>query len=204
MTRIFCCSLAAIALALTTGCRAVPSHTDPPQPHSLSTNAPSASGTNAISEERQWYSVVLRPPPDFKPIHFYEKINPVWWLQNRDEPHPPAWFEPGGKHREFKWWLRNPIHNLSFYVIGVVDKTTVRSGRFPLKASVYGHWNVAVSRRRILYLPYVSYSNRHGFNFYFGWRPHGNFGIKLNHEKPEAPKTKPAKVPEDKPPPASP
>jgi len=32
-------------------------------------------------------------------------------------------------------------------------------------------------------LPFLSY-HRNRFNFYFGWRERGNFGIKLNFPKP--------------------
>lgn len=180
------------------GCRSVPDHSTSTKPAVVSTNSAGAT-TNSVSEPRQWYSVVVKPAPNLRPIHFYERINPVWWLQNRDEPHPPDWFAPNSKHREFKWWVRNPIHNFSFYVVGITDRTFVRSGRFPEKVLVPGHWNIAVSRYKFIYLPYVSFSSKHGFNFYFGWRHHGNFGIKLNHETPRPPKPKPEQAPEQKP-----
>ena len=40
-----------------------------------------------------------------------------------------------------------------------------------------------MARRELVLLPFLSYQ-RGGFNFYFGWRERGNFGIKLNYSQP--------------------
>ena len=48
-----------------------------------------------------------------------------------------------------------------------------------------GGWDFAVARRKLVLLPFISYQ-RGSFNFYFGWREHGNFGIKLNVSAPPA------------------
>lgn len=113
-------------------------------------------------------------------IHFYNKINPLWWFGNADQPHAPAWYRPDASFRDFAWHCRNPLANFSNYVIGIGDKQSVRSGRYPTQISKPGGgWNFAVSQRHILYLPFIDY--KHGrFEFYFGWRERGNFGIKLN------------------------
>ena len=117
-------------------------------------------------------------------IHFYDKLNPVWWVENSDDPVPPEWYKPDDRHRTMKWHFRNPFHNFSFYVIGVADKEFVRSSKYPGKNSKpSGGWDFAMARRRIVLLPFISYQ-RGGFNFYFGWRERGNFGIKLNYSKP--------------------
>lgn len=114
------------------------------------------------------------------PIHFYNKINPVWWFGNADEPHAPAWYRPDRCCRDFLWHLRNPFSNFSNYVIGVADKQTVRYGFYPDEnGNPNGGWNFAVTRRRIVYLPFVDYKHDR-FEFYFGWRERGNFGAKLN------------------------
>ena len=148
------------------------------QPKPPATN--SVAGTNAASLDGKWHSVIRRPSPKLPKIHWYNKLNPIWWFKNADEPKPPAWFRPGEKRRQFKWFLRNPFHNLTHYVIGIADKKYVRSGRYPEKVSnPNGGWNFAIARRGIVFLPYLSY-RRGKFEFYFGWRVLGNFGIKIN------------------------
>lgn len=140
----------------------------------------SATVTNAISPCVHWHTVTVKPGPNIPKIHFYNKFNPVWWFKNSDEPTPPAWYRPGERHRKFKWSFRNPIHNLDFYVIGVADKNFSRSGRFPEKNSdPRGGWDFEAARYKFIWLPFVSY-HRPKFDFYFGWRNHGNFGIKIN------------------------
>lgn len=139
-------------------------------------------GTNLASRkpEPKWHSVVVTPKANLPPIRWYDKINPIWWLGNVEEPIPPAWYEPTNSLRKLKWYCRNPFTNLSNFVIGVADKETVRSGRYPTEVgNPNGGWNVAVTRRRLVYLPFVDYKNRR-LEFYFGWRERGNFGIKLN------------------------
>jgi hypothetical protein len=137
----------------------------------------------------RWHTIKVTPRPDLPKIHFYDKLNPVWWFGNADEPVAPTWYLPDDPHRETKWNFRNPFHNFNFYVIGVADKTFYRSGRYPKRNSnPNGGWNFAVTRRRAVLLPFASY-DRSWCIFYFGWRERGNFGIKLNF--PDKPKPKP-------------
>jgi len=133
----------------------------------------------------RWHSIHVEPKKNLPEIHFYNKLNPVWWLRNADDPVPPDWYLPDDKHRTAKWRLRNPLHNFNFYVIGVADKKIVRSGRYPKQNSnPHGGWNFTVTRRIAVLLPFVSY-DRSWISFYFGWREHGAFGVKLNfHRKP--------------------
>jgi len=145
----------------------------------------------------KWHSLQMFPSPKLPAIHIWQKFDPVWWFENSDEPVPPAWYLPDDKHRITKWHLRNPFHNLDFYVLGVADKKSVRSGRYPdLIANPHGGWNFSVTRRRLILLPFVDY-HRGGFEFYFGWRTHGNFGIKFTFSS-----TNESRKP--KPPPAAP
>ena len=134
----------------------------------------------------KWHTVAMPREANVPVIHWYNKINPVWWVGNAEEPVPPAWYEPSNSLRTVKWYFRNPFTNLSYYVIGVADKDTVRSGRYPTQVgNPKGGWNFAVTRRRILYLPFMDYKNRR-MEFYFGWRERGNFGIKMVfHSPPE-------------------
>jgi len=162
------------AALLSAGCQLIP-------PISAATQKnPASVSTNAAELDGKWHSVEISPSPDLPKIHTWQKFNPVWWLENDDDPVPPAWYLPDDPHRATKWRFRNPFHNFNFYVIGVADKKIVRSGRYPEKISnPNGGWNFAVSRRKIILLPFISYQ-RGKFEFYFGWRTRGNFGIKFN------------------------
>lgn len=151
------------------------------------TNAPAA--TNSVTNSVRWHTFKQMPRTDLPKIHFYDKLNPVWWFKNQDNPEPPDWYKPDDKHRKLKWSFRNPMHNFNFYVIGVADKKFSRSGRFPDRNSdPRGGWDFEFSRYKFLWFPFVSY-HRRKFDFYFGWRERGNFGIKFNIN-PKRPKPK--------------
>ena len=120
-----------------------------------------------------------------------QKWNPIWWLGNADDPEPPDWYRPGSAGRRWLWQLRNPLHNFTFYVIGIADKCFTRTGKFP--DAVFapdGGWNWAVTKHKWVRLPFVSY-NGHWGRFYLGWRERGNFGFKVNFGKLPAPYPKP-------------
>jgi hypothetical protein len=157
--------LLAVSMALAAGCCSVAAKTSP---------------SDSAGSKPRWHGVVMMPRTNLPPIHFYNKLNPIWWFGNVDEPHAPPWYRPNGSCRDFMWYMRNPFENFSNYVIGVADKKTMRYGVYPeFNGNPKGGWNFAVTRRRIVYLPFIDYK-RHRFEFYFGWREHGNFGIKLN------------------------
>lgn len=152
-----------------------------------------------------WHGVLMPVRTNLPSIHFYDKINPIWWFGNADEPKAPPWYRPGKPLRNVQWYIRNPFANFANYVIGVGDKETTRYGRYPTKiGNPNGGWNVAWTRYGILFLPFVDYKHSykvkegelpgsHGaFEFYFGWRERGNFGIKLNFDQkpPRPPKVK--------------
>src|SRR5947199_1252915 len=144
------------------------------------TNALSATNPLSSCAKAKWRTITVEPRKDLSKIHFYDKLNPVWWLKNRDDPKPPDWYRPNDMHRRLKWSFRNPLHNFHFYVVGVADKKFSRSGRYPEEnANPHGGWDFEAARYKFLWLPFVSY-HREKFDFYFGWRNHGNFGIKVN------------------------
>jgi hypothetical protein len=133
----------------------------------------------------------MTPSPKLPRISTWNKFNPVWWVQNADDPIPPDWYRPDETRRTMKWRFRNPFHNLTFYVIGIADKTHVRYGRYPEKiANPNSGWNFAIARRRIAFLPFLSY-HRGKFDFYLGWRPRGNLGAKINFNAVRPPRSKP-------------
>lgn len=109
-----------------------------------------------------------------------KKINPLWWLKNEDDPVPPDWYMAGSSQRKRNtWWLmRNPLHNFTFYVIGMADKPFTSSGKYPDDVfNPKGGWNWSVRRYKWISLPFVSYKGK--VKFYAGWRERGNIGFKL-------------------------
>jgi len=132
----------------------------------------------------RWHSVKLTPKADRPLTRPRDKFNPVWWFKNSDQPEPPESYKPNDKRRALKWALRNPLHNFTFYVIGVADRAVVRSGLYPEdNFDPNGGWNVASTRYKWLRLPFVSWCRGpKGFHFYCGWRSSGNFGFKFNFE----------------------
>jgi hypothetical protein len=135
------------------------------------------------SVTNHWQTVIVTPKPGLPKTHFYNKVNPVWWFGNIDDPAPPVWYRPDSHHRDFLWHLRNPFHNFDHYVIGIADKKIKRTSRISEGASESrSHWDFAVARRKLAMLPFVSYQ-----------RERGNFGIKLNF--PKLPKESPRSNP---------
>ena len=123
-------------------------------------------------------------PNQYVPFPTCRKLSPRFWIGNADDPAPPDWYRPDDSGREWKWHLRNPFHNLTFYVIGIADTEFTRVG--PSPENVFapdGGWNWAISRASVLPLPFVSFQ-RNQFKFYLGWRERGNFGIKLTGLRP--------------------
>jgi hypothetical protein len=121
-----------------------------------------------------------------------KKINPVWWLLNDDDPRPPRAYMPDKPSwwRQAAWWLRNPFHNLFFYVIGVADRDYTVVGEEPLRAvdwidarqhgiERHGFKYSVIHLRCGLRLPCVSYAGR-WVKWYVGWRWFGAFGAKFN------------------------
>lgn len=137
---------------------------------------------------------IARPAKILTPtIRTAQKWNPLWSFANADDPSPPEWFRPGSPNRRMLWQMRNPLHNFTHYVIGVTDKDTTRTGKYP--AHVFapdGGWNWAVTRSRWVPLPFISFEGKRS-RFYLGWRESGNFGGKLNfnhRSKPPSPTAK--------------
>lgn len=108
-----------------------------------------------------------------------QKLNPVFWFGNMDDPVPPPSYRTNDPRRVRRWYWRNSCHNFTFYVMGIADKEFTRTGRCPhLVFCREGGWNWAVCRYKCVRLPFISYQ-RGSFKFYIGWRERGNFGLKL-------------------------
>jgi len=150
----------------------------------LEERAGEARSFSSTNSHPHWHSVRIEPSLDHPEIRTRDKFNPIWWFKNADDPIPPEWYRPHDKHRLMKWGFRNPLHNFTFYVVGVADKSVVRSGRYPAdNFSPKGGWNLAVTRHKWLYLPFASWCHgQKGFHYYCGWRSSGNFGFKCDVE----------------------
>ncbi len=118
----------------------------------------------------------------------WKKLNPIYWFGNDDNPEPEAWYRPDSRWRKVLWYFRNPLHNFTFYVIGVADRTDrSRIGNYP--ASVFHPdgkgwvkcWTL-LAKPKWLKLPFISYIGPK-VKWYFGWRERGNFGLKLTRNK---------------------
>lgn len=102
--------------------------------------------------------------------------------------------DPNDDTKARKWWVRNPLHNFCFYVIGSADKvndeiTLFRASQNGLSAFTYKPVGdtVFADKASSLFLglhgkkPFFSLrigSRRRSFDFYLGWRERGNFGFK--------------------------
>ena len=126
-------------------------------------------------------------------ISIWKKLNPIWaFFGNEDDGmmgdprwQAPAWLGATIQQtpfwRMFWWWLRNPAHNFTHYVIGVADREHTYVGP---DMDSQGFINAYVQYKSIR-LPFLAY-NRNGFFSYIGWRPSGGFGIKCIYRKPKA------------------
>ena len=87
------------------------------------------------------------------------------------------------RHRVLKWHCRNPFHkNLRHRGCrqGICAERQIPGSEIP---GPHGGWDFAVAQRTLVLLPFISWQ-RGSFNFYCGWREHGNFGIKFNFSTP--------------------
>jgi len=112
-----------------------------------------------------------------------KKLNPIWWFLNDHDKKAPIDFRPGsyGILRELLWLLRNPLHNFTFFIIGISDKPFVIRGLFPSNVfNPNGGWKYHFVIYKKLKLPFISYCNK--VQFYIGWRERGNFGISLRRK----------------------
>jgi hypothetical protein len=84
--------------------------------------------------------------------------------------------------RNFYWFCRNPLGNFMGYVIGFQGTGYTVTGPAPVQLTT---WRDATPPRNgwkwsIIngWAPFISYNGI--VEFYFGWRPTGGFGLKLN------------------------
>jgi hypothetical protein len=163
------------------------------EPRAVGTKVAS-DATNELVLKGQWHAVTITPSPKLPKIHVYQKLNPVWWFKNIDDPQPPEWYRPDDKLRVTKWYFRNPMHNFTCYVVGLSDKKFERFGHYPERiANPHGGWNFGWVHRKLLWLPGISY-RRGKTDFYLGWRNFGNFGMKFNLREPNEQPSKAAGV----------
>src|SRR5882762_9122166 len=88
---------------------------------SIALDRSTESNRTADKPPTRWNSVSVVPGPNKPVIRKRDKANPLWWFRNADQPKPEASYRPDDKWRVLKWHIRNPLHNFTFYVIGVAD-----------------------------------------------------------------------------------
>lgn len=105
---------------------------------------------------------------------------------NDDDPKAPEWYQlewPEWR-RQFYWlFLRNPLHNLFSYTIGLGKRDYRAIGNYPKDVFAPKGWNRCLLWYKGIPFPFISYYNPDGFvkKFYIGWRPPGGgLGAKLN------------------------
>jgi len=81
-----------------------------------------------------------------------------------------------------KWWCRNPLHNFTFYTLGLVNRDLVCNCWPSLNVfNPSGGWLFMLTyldkRGAKLPRPFVSYIGP--IKFYIGWRLGNRFGVKL-------------------------
>ena len=121
-----------------------------------------------------------------------EKLNLYWMFIDNDDDGiygDDNW--RAGREKNLKlaweWYKRNPVHNLTWYVLGVADRERTVSGEYgnafhkPGGGFLYCWTDVSIGGIPVS-LPFVSYISPH-VKAYFGWRPSGAFGPKLNISK---------------------
>lgn len=119
-------------------------------------------------------------------VSFWKKLNPIWWFGNEDD----GWFGDdkwrNGRNKTLLlaliWFFRNPLHNFTFYVIGVADKP--RTFEYEKVWGKSDGFNLTFVKPlaglfKGLRLPMLSYVGKKR-GWYVGWRPYGSFGISLN------------------------
>lgn len=111
-------------------------------------------------------------------MNWNSKCNP---FGNFDDPYPPAdkWPDKPKRVRYLLWYFwRNPMHNFTFYWMGIADKSFASMGKYPYDVfSPIGGWNWAIRKHKWLRLPFISYLG--WCKFYIGWRERGNWGLKF-------------------------
>lgn len=115
--------------------------------------------------------------PSRRTIPPLKKLNPLWALLGNEDD---GYF--GGKPPSLKnavlWWIRNPFHNFTHYVVGIVDRDHFYEGPdLDLPGRFFGE--VSTENLRLPLLVW----NSAKWNMYLGWRPSGAFGIKLQRRK---------------------
>ena len=73
---------------------------------------------------------------------------------------------------QLAWWWRNPMHNFTFYWIGVKGRVVKRVDSI---WNPSGGFRFSTVHTKYLILPLISYRGKY-VEWYLGWRPNGGFG----------------------------
>lgn len=113
-----------------------------------------------------------------------------------DDPSPYCPEYPYGGGKAVSWWLRNPLHNFCYYVIGNATRNNSELALLALSPKgieffrytpagyrVFAHRKggllIALHGGKPLISLKIPYGPAYRGEFYIGWRYRGNFGIKF-------------------------
>ena len=127
--------------------------------------------------------MIIQVFPARRKIKFWKKLSPFWWFGNEDDGwHGDDKWRAGREKTlllALIWFFRNPMHNFTFYVIGISDyPRTFYSNKLWGKADGFSFHYTPTPVLNIP-LPMVAYVGKK-IGWYIGWRPYGSFGISLN------------------------
>lgn len=128
-------------------------------------------------------------------LKWYTRLSPWFWINNLDDPVPPARFD--GHYREFwvyrffrlflpfkaarwVWWrIRNPLHNCLYYTVGFAGRDIIVYSRYAQRLfAPKGGFNWFIVNWKILYLPGLTYRGKR-CRWYIGWLDDGQLGFEL-------------------------
>lgn len=117
----------------------------------------------------------------------YNRLNPLHWIVAFfSNSRKNQYLIPGTLHvdhtktkatQRILYWFRNPAHDFMSYIIGFEQDPEFKTVKGNDKDTLIDGWIFALRKWKFIYLPYIAYQGK--IQFYFGWRPNGNFGIKL-------------------------
>ncbi len=128
----------------------------------------------------QGRKVCFTPPTYWKAGHF------LWFIfGNSDDPYPPicCWPNKPLWFRRFLWlFVRNPLHNFFFYVVGFTHRDRFIKGASCDDLFRNGwNWQLGkLAKQQYFWIPFISYKKvfkKRIFEFYIGWRYAGNLGF---------------------------
>jgi hypothetical protein len=116
-------------------------------------------------------------------IKWYTRLNPWFWINNIDDPTPPAKFlrdkDDWPEWKIWLWWRwRNKLHNFMRYTIGLCGQDITVHSKYPGEMFSPLGYNWFIVQWGWLFLPGLSYYGKR-WRWYIGWLDSGQFGLEF-------------------------